>query len=225
MFVKDLRELQINTNNVVMASFDVKSLFTNIPLDETISIIVNKCFYNTSRFHGFTVDQFTPHLNLSVKNCHFLFDGVLYKQVDGVAMGSPLGPLFANIFLSFHEKYWLADCPSNFKTLFYRRYVDDCFLIFRSRDHVLPFLSYLNSKHSNIHACDVILSVYPHRASLKNMPDHGGNQTYDLWNTSPMLCQLSYVVWSVRVIDISEQNLVPSISMLSNNNRDFSVLV
>ena len=56
------------------------------------------------------------------------------------------------------------------------------------------------------------------------MPGHGGNRTYDLWNTSPMLCQLSYAVWSVRVCDISEQNLVPSIS-LSNNNHDFSVLV
>ena len=48
-------------------------------------------------------------------------------------------------------------------------------------------------------ACDVTLSVHPHRASLKNMPDHGGNRTYDPWNTSPMLCQLSYAVWSVRV--------------------------
>ena len=38
--------------------------------------------------------------------------------------------------------------------------------------------------------CDVTPSVYPHRASLKNMPGHGGNRTYDLWNTSPMLCQL-----------------------------------
>ena len=35
-------------------------------------------------------------------------------------------------------------------------------------------------------ACDVTMSaVYPHRASLKNMPGHGGNRTYDLWNTSP----------------------------------------
>jgi hypothetical protein len=34
-------------------------------------------------------------------------------------------------------------------------------------------------------ACDVTLSVYPHRESLKNMPDHGGKRTYDLWNTSP----------------------------------------
>ena len=70
-------------------------------------------------------------------------------------------------------------------------------------------------------ACDVTLSVYPHRESLKNMPDHGGNRTYILWNTSPMLCQLSYAVWSVRVCDISEQNLVPSISMFTNNNHDF----
>ena len=45
------------------------------------------------------------------------------------------------------------------------------------------------------------LSVYPHRASLKNMPGHGGIRTYDLWNASPMLCQLSYAVRSVRVYD------------------------
>jgi hypothetical protein len=43
-FVKELCELKINTNDVIMASFDVKSLFTNIPLDETIDIIINKCF-------------------------------------------------------------------------------------------------------------------------------------------------------------------------------------
>ena len=69
--------------------------------------------------------------------------------------------------------------------------------------------------------CDVTLSVYPHRASLKNMPGHGGNRTYDLWNTSPMLCQLSYAVRSVRVCDISELSLVPSISMQSSNHDFF----
>ena len=53
----------------------------------------------------------------------------------------------------------------------------------------------------------LLLSVYPHRASLKNMHVHGGNRTYDLWNTSPMLCQLSYAVRSVRVCDISEPSL------------------
>ena len=71
--------------------------------------------------------------------------------------------------------------------------------------------------------CDVTLSVCPHRADLKNMPGHGGNRTYDLWNTSPMLCQLSYAVWSVRVCDISELSLVPSTSMQSSNHDIFCV--
>ena len=75
----------------------------------------------------------------------------------------------------------------------------------------------------NYDACDGSLSVYPHGASLKNMPDHGENRTYDFG----ILAQFSAspILWSVRVCDISEQNLVPSISMLSNNNHDFSVLV
>ena len=57
------------------------------------------------------------------------------------------------------------------------------------------------------------------------MPDHGGIRTYDLWNTSPMLFQLSYAVRTVRVSDISEQYLVPSIPMCSSNMNFFFVLV
>ena len=67
--------------------------------------------------------------------------------------------------------------------------------------------------------CDVTLSVYTHRVSLKNMPGHGGNRTYNLWNTSPMLCQLSHTVRLVRVCNILELSLVPSISMQSSNHR------
>ena len=44
-----------------------------------------------------------------------------------------------------------------------------------------------NFKFFETDVCDVTLSVYPHRASLKNMPGHSGNRTYDLWNTSPKL--------------------------------------
>ena len=59
----------------------------------------------------------------------------------------------------------------------------------------------------------LLLSVYPHRENLKNIPGHNGNRTYDIWITSPMFCQLSYAVRSVRVCDISELSLVPSTSM------------
>ena len=80
--------------------------------------------------------------------------------------------------------------------------------------NVRPLFQALLNNVNIIDVCDVTLSVYPHWASLKIMPGHGGNRTYDLWSTSPMLCQLSYAVRSVRVCDISELNLVPSISIL-----------
>ena len=149
-FVQELLSSDLDTSNVIMASFDVTSLFTNIPVDETIEIITNRLFSNWCRFHGLTRSDFTKLLSLSVKNCHFVFNGRLYHQVDGVAMGSPLGPLFANIFMSFHKKDWLHNCPSSFKPLLYRRYVDDCFLLFRRSEHVQLFLTYLNRQHTNI---------------------------------------------------------------------------
>ena len=68
--------------------------------------------------------------------------------------------------------------------------------------------------------CDVTLSVYPHRTSLKNMPGHGENRTYDLWNTSPMLCQLSCAVRTVRVSDIWEQR-VEKLTEIDNNLQLF----
>ena len=133
-----------------MASFDVTSLFTNIPVDETIEIISNHIFANCMYFEGFNRPQFIKLLSLSVKNCHFTFNGRIYQQIDGVAMCSPLGPLFANIFMFFHEKLWFYNCSSLFKPLLYPRYVDDCFLLFRSLDHVPLFLNYLNRQHPKI---------------------------------------------------------------------------
>ena len=79
-----------------------------------------------------------------------LFVGEYYKQIDGVAMGSSLGLTFANIFLSYHEQIWLKNCPCEFKPVIYKRYVDDTFLLFRSKDHIEEFRCYLNCQHPNI---------------------------------------------------------------------------
>ena len=84
-----------------MASFDVTSLFTNIPLDETIKIIAGQLFSNSNSFKGFSRDEFVKLLNLAAKDCHFIFNGKFYDQIDGVAMGSPLGPLLANNIFFF----------------------------------------------------------------------------------------------------------------------------
>ena len=65
-------------------------------------------------------------------------------------MGSPLGPSFANIFMCALEQNFLSNCPSNYKPIFYRRFVDDTFCIFQKRTQVECFLNYLNRQHPNI---------------------------------------------------------------------------
>ena len=64
-------------------------------------------------------------------------------------MGSPLGPTLANVFLCYHE-IWLQNCPSEFKSVIYRKYVDDTFLLFRSKHRTKKFRNYLNRQHKNI---------------------------------------------------------------------------
>ena len=148
-FAKELSEITIHDG--VMASFDVKSLFTNIPLNETIEICISNLFVNDDDIvNGFNKKQMKGLLTLAANDCMFLFNEKFYVQIDGCAMGSPIGPSLANIFLSHYEKIWLQDCPTNFKPLLYRRYVDDTFLIFKKQEHIQLFLEYLNAKHQNI---------------------------------------------------------------------------
>ena len=141
----------LSFNECYMTSFDIKSLFTNIPVQETINIISERLFTtSTTLIANLNKKQFTKLLQLATSNSIFLFNNELFQQIDGMAMGSPLGPAFANSFLCHHEENWLGDCPPNFKPLVYKRYIDDCFLIFNNQQQSHDFLNYINNKHSNI---------------------------------------------------------------------------
>ena len=52
--------------------------------------------------------------------------------------------------MCYFENIWFKNCPSHFKPNVYRRFVDDTFLLFRSKDHVEKFRNYLNKQHKNI---------------------------------------------------------------------------
>ena len=112
-----------------MASLDVDSLFTNIPLDETINIRKESIFNESDTVEGLNKSKFKELLSLATKESYFIFNELLYKQIDDVAIGSPLGPILANEFLCFYEKKWLEQCPEEFKPVYYRRYVDDIFVL------------------------------------------------------------------------------------------------
>ena len=107
-------------SNLVMASFDVESLFTNIPLQETIDLCIELLFNDKLNIDGFTITDFHGLLTVTMSESLVLFDGEYYKQIDGVAMGSPLGATFANIFLSYYKQICLKNCPCEFKPVIYK---------------------------------------------------------------------------------------------------------
>lgn len=103
-FSEGIRNSSLNESDILV-SYDVSSLFTNVPLDETIHILVEKAFKNNwlNVTHKLNIisksDLVESVLQVATKSQLFHFDGRLYEQVDGVAMSSPLGPLLANAFL------------------------------------------------------------------------------------------------------------------------------
>ena len=137
-------------HDLFMGSLDVDSLFTNILFEETTEICTNELFKESETVEGLSKPEFKELLSLATKDSYFIFDGTLYKQIDGVAMDSPLGPTLANAFLVYHEKNWLEHCLVEYGPLYCRRYIDDIFVLFNSAEHLKRFYSYLNSRHLNI---------------------------------------------------------------------------
>ena len=73
-----------------MASVNVESLFTNIPLNEDIDICI---------------DDMRDFFNIAAYESFFIFDQVIYRQFDGVGMGSLMGPILPTAFLCHFEKH------------------------------------------------------------------------------------------------------------------------
>ena len=96
-------ELQSFDSKLVMASFDIESLFTNIPLQETIDLCVENLFQDRTHFDNLSKDSFRDLLTRTIFESLILFDQEFYKQHNGVAMSSLLGPPLGNVFLCYHE--------------------------------------------------------------------------------------------------------------------------
>ena len=87
-FIEKIKKEHI-PNDHLLVSFDVKSLFTNVPLDQTIEIILNRVYKKNEILTDMTKSEMKELLNLCTKSVHFTFDDNIYVQNDGVAMGSP----------------------------------------------------------------------------------------------------------------------------------------
>ena len=85
---------------------------------------------------------------MPASDTHFIFNSKFYNQIDGVAMGFPLAPVLANIFMGFYKSKWLNEYNLN-KPRFYLRYVDNILTVFDNEQDSLNFLNFLNDKDLN----------------------------------------------------------------------------
>ena len=146
-FLKNLSEQ--DKKGVFMVSYDVTSLYTNIPLNETISIAVDKIFEAQHSNIKISKDELRRLFQFATSGTHFQFNGKIYDQVDGVSMGNPLAPTLANLFMGYHEENWLRSNEAK-NIFFYNRYVDDIFCLVKSEKEAEDFLAFLNTRHDNI---------------------------------------------------------------------------
>ena len=86
-----------------------------------------------------TMTTVVTMLTMATKESFFMFNNNFYEQNDGMAMGSPLGPALANIFMLSFKNKWFKDCPHSLKSVFYRRYVNEIFVLLSSLDQAEKF--------------------------------------------------------------------------------------
>ena len=125
----------------------ISSLFTNVPVRETIDYIVD-VIDRKKIILVLPTSDLKKLLSLCTENIQFTFNDTIYRQKDGVAMGSPLGPLFADIFMSKLENDQLKQTIEGITC--YKRYVDDIFFTIESTTDIATILNSFDSAHSNL---------------------------------------------------------------------------
>ena len=130
-------------------SYDVSALFTSIPIEPAINII-EKHLKEDTDLHSRTnmkIQYIISLLRFCLNNSYFSFQGRFYQQTEGAAMGSPISPIVANLFMEDLEVQAIK--TSSTPPALWKRYVDDTVTIIKKEDRN-SFLQHLNSIHPNI---------------------------------------------------------------------------
>lgn len=132
------------SDHVFLISIDVKSLYTSIPQDQGIQT----CLKHHTEI-GLPSHITRALLNYVLKHNAFSFNRKIYSQTMGIAMGTPLAPTLANLFMAKLEQNFLS--TQTIKPFIYKRYIDDIFIVWL---HTLPefedFFNKLNQFHPTI---------------------------------------------------------------------------
>ncbi|XP_062518280.1 uncharacterized protein LOC134193468 [Corticium candelabrum] len=133
----------------VMVSFDISSLFTNVTIDEASDVMKSILQQDDSLQERTSLcpDDVILLLNTCLTSTYFSYKNLFYQQKEGTAMGSPVSPIVANLFMEYFEHLALTSAP--YVPRLWKRYVDDIFCIMK-KSQVNSFLQHLNSIRPSI---------------------------------------------------------------------------
>ena len=146
-FADIIKTSNLDPSSVFLCSFDISSLFTNVPLAESIQICADALCSSEHPAAPFPRQIFVELMEMATSCVEFSFNDIMHRQIDGVAMGSPPGRALANIFVGYYESK-LFQITSNSEM--YYRCMDDTFVVFRNEDECDLFLNSLNSLHPSL---------------------------------------------------------------------------
>ena len=108
-FADAIRSITHLNENSIICSYDIASLFTNVPLTEVFQICAQLLLHRDLIPPPISESVFVEQLKMATRSVEFSFNYSMYTQIDGVVMGSPRGPVLANIFVGSSEKRAFAD--------------------------------------------------------------------------------------------------------------------
>ena len=96
-----------------LSSYEVSALFTSVPIDPVLNIIKDLLDKDTTLKERtvMEVGDIILLLEFCLKNTYFSFQDQFYEQVEGAAMGSPVSPIVANLYMEYLEKKALSTAP------------------------------------------------------------------------------------------------------------------
>ena len=144
-FAKLIKELPPLKEDEGDVSYDIESLFTNIPINDTIDYILDQ-IYVQHKLKPICSKLILKRLLIKLSTeVTFTFNSKFCKQTDGCTMVGPLSVTFSNIYMTKMER----DVVHPFNPVFYRRYVDDIYNR-RKINKKDDLYEVLNKYHKNI---------------------------------------------------------------------------
>ena len=146
--MEHLKGIQLGPDEV-MVSYDVRALFTSVPIQPSLEVIEKllKEDPDLQKRTTMSTKNIMDLLEFCLRSTYFTHRGKFYEQVEGAAMGSPISPIVANLYMENFEMRALQSSPN--PPSLWKRFVDDTFVIMK-KAHKEEFPTHINSVDSNI---------------------------------------------------------------------------